>query len=158
MNSESQWHAPGEPAHSGAEGEAQPDRPRLDLCEAADDLLFIVHFVTADEGPLQRNADFGRVSPWQAHTLSETLERLEVIDHFLRGRVAFFVAGKDRGYGHFEKEHELADAALDTCRAVTRVVDALLAGRVPTESEHEKMIATAAKLGSAVAELEADAG
>jgi hypothetical protein len=69
-----------------------------------------------------------------------------VLDHYLRGRVAFFVAGKDHGYGHFHEELELARRALDTGRAATRVVDALLAERRPTDRELDTMSDTAVRL------------
>ena len=154
MNSESQAPTPGDSARSDPERKAAPGRPHLELSDAANELLTIVQYVTADDRPLQTTSDPGALSPWQEQALSKALERLEVIDHYLRGRVAFFVAGKDHGYGHFEEEEQLARAALDTCRAAARVVDALLARRVPTVPEYEGMSAATLKLYPALDALE----
>jgi hypothetical protein len=49
------------------------------------------------------------------------------------------VAGKDRGYRAPEGELEVAGATLDTCRAAAWVVDALLAGDLPTIDEFDIM-------------------
>ena len=117
----------------------------------------MVGFLNADAGPLCATPGSDTCSPWQEQALLKALERLEVIDHYLRGRVAFFVAGKDHGYGHFEGELELAEEALPTCRAVVRVVDALLAGRRPTDAEVDKMSASSVGLRTALEALE-DAG
>ena len=68
----------------------------------------------------------------------------------MRARVAFLVAGKERGYHVPEQELELAGAALDTCRAATSVVDGLLAGRLPTGPEFEAMSRTALAVNPAL--------
>lgn len=113
-------------------------------------------FVTSDDGPLKAAPDHGLLSPWHEQALKKALERLEVIDHYLRGRVAFFIAGKDHGYGPFGGQPELAGVALDTCRAAVRVVDALLAGRLPSDPELETMGVTTGRLLPALEALEDD--
>lgn len=133
----------GSPAQSDLEREAGLARPRLELPGAATELLAIVRYITAVDGPLQSVPDGGRLSPWHERVLLKAMERLEVIDAYLRGRVAFFVAGKDHGYGSFDRELALAGATLDNCRADTSVVEALLAGRLPIEWEFELMGDTA---------------
>ena len=152
MNPGSQAPQPADAAHRGPEREAEPSGSRLELPEAAAELLGIVRYVTSDDGPL-RAPDPTDVSPWHERDLLRALERLEVVDHYLRGRVAFFVAGKDHGYGPFEEELELARAALHTCRATARVVDALLAGRLPTEPQLAAMGAASEKLHPAITAL-----
>jgi hypothetical protein len=71
--------------------------------------------------------------------LLKAAERLDDLDAHLRGRVTFLVAGKDRGYRAPDGELELAGVALDTCRAAAWMVDALLAGDLPTSDEFEAM-------------------
>ncbi len=154
MNTGSQEPVPGAPAEPGHEDEARPHPPRLELPDAAHELLAIVGFVTSDDGPLKAAPGGGPLSPWHEQALEKALERLEVIDHYLRGRVAFFIAGKDHGYGPFGGELELAGAALDTCRAAARVVDALLAGRLPADPELEAMSVTMGRLHPALEALE----
>ena len=154
MNVGSQEPAPGDSASPRPVGEADAHQPRLELPDAARELLSIVGFVAADDGPLRARPHPGTHSPWQEQALQSALERLEVIDHYLRGRVAFFVAGKDHGYGPFERELALAKCALDTCRAVARVVDALLAGRPPTDRELDSMRETSVRLQPVLEALE----
>ena len=156
MNTGSQDPARGAPAEPRHEDEAGPRRLRLELPDAARELLSIVGFVAADDGPLRATPDPGTLSPWHQEALKTALERLEVIDHYLRGRVAFFVAGKDHGYAPFEGELELARRALDTCRVVARVVDALLAGRWPTDRDLDTMPEAADRLQPALDALEED--
>ena len=139
------------PQHLGPEqfreGDAAVVRHRLDLTHAVTELLSIVAYVTGDDGPLQTApGSTGVLSPWQRPLLLKAAERLDVIDAHLRGRVAFLVAGKDQGYHTFEWELELAGAALDTCRAATSVIRALLAERPPAEREFEAMSAAALKV------------
>lgn len=126
---------------------------RLELPDAAAELLAMVRFLTARDGPLQQLAATGVSSPWHDRVLAKAQERIEVLDRFLRGRVAFFVAGRGRGYGVFDEEVELAGAALDTCRAVSAVVERLLAGELPTEWEYALMGDTAIKLFPALEAL-----
>ena len=131
---------------SGSLGQSRPEReatevqPRLELPDAASELLAIFSYLIADDGPLESaSRSANRPSPWHGPVLLKALERLQVIDAYLRGRVAFFVAGKDHGYCSSEKEVELAGAALDSCRATTVVVEALLAERLPTAWQLESM-------------------
>ena len=79
------------------------------------------------------------MSPWHTRLLLKAAERLDDMDARLRGRVAFLVAGRDHGYRAPAGELELAGAALDTCRATSWVVDALLAGDLPTIDEFDIM-------------------
>jgi len=137
---------PGSPARSDLEREAGLARSRLELPDAATELLAIVRYITALDGPLQVAPDTGPLSPWHERVLLKAMERLDVIDAYLRGRVAFFAAGKDRGYGSFDGELELAGAALDNCRADASVVEALLTGRLPTALEFESMGDTALRI------------
>jgi hypothetical protein len=112
---------------------------RLELPDAAEELLAMVRFLTAGDGPLQQLATTGVSSPWHERVLLKAQERIEVLDRFLRGRVSFLVAGRDQGYGVFDDEVELAGGALDTCRAVSMVVERLLAGELPTDWEYTLM-------------------
>ena len=131
---------PGRPAPAHLEREAGPGLSRVELPEAATELLAIVGHVTAVDGPLQSSPDpANRLSPWHERALWKAMERLEVIDAHLRGRVAFLAAAEDRGYGSFDAELELAGAALDTCRATTLVVEALLERVLPSTGEFDSM-------------------
>ena len=128
---------PAGPAQSRKEGLSSSP---LELPDAATELWAIVRYITGADGPLQPVPDSSnRLSPWHERALLKATERLEVIDAYLRGRVAFMVAGRDHGYGWFDRELELAGAALDNCRADMCVVEALLNGRLPTEWEFELM-------------------
>jgi hypothetical protein len=119
-------------------------RRQLDSSECARELLAIVAYIISADGPLQDLPGPGReTSRWHQRLLQKASERLTVIDTSMRARVAFLVAGKDRGYHAPESELELAGTTLDTCRAATSVVDALLAGRLPTRREFEAMSAAA---------------
>jgi hypothetical protein len=119
----------------------------LDSARCATELLAIVAYVTANDGPLQASPDpAGTVSPWHRRLLLKASERLDVIDAFMRARVAFLVAGRERGYYAPAQELALAGAALDNCRSTTAVVDALLSGRLPTENEYDAMGRTALAL------------
>jgi hypothetical protein len=115
-------------------------QPRLELPQVVSELLAIVQYVTGADGPLQLMPRYaGRPSPWHKRMLLKAQERLEVIDAFLRGRVAFCVAARDHGYGLLDADLELAGAALASCRATMLVVEALLAGRLPVQAEFEAM-------------------
>jgi hypothetical protein len=117
---------------------------RLDSSDCAAEVLAIVAYLTSADGPLQDSTAAARgVSPWHPRLLLKASERLNVVDAYMRGQVAFLVAGKDHGYYTPESELELAGAVLDTCRATTSVVDALIAGRLPTRREFETMSAAA---------------
>jgi hypothetical protein len=123
----------------------------LDSASCACEVLAIVAYITADDGPLQALPDpAGAVTPWHRRLLLKAMERLDVIDAFMRARVAFLVAGSERGYHVPEHELELAGVALDTCRAASSVVDDLLAGRLPTEHEFDVMSRTALAINPAL--------
>ena len=127
------------PGTPGSARSAERLLARLELPDTADELLAMMRFLTAEDGPLQQLASTGLSSPWHERVLLKAQERIEVLDHFLRGRVAFFVAGRDQGYGSFYDELDLAGAALDTCRAIAKVVERLLEGELPTEREYRLM-------------------
>ncbi|HQJ98706.1 MAG TPA: hypothetical protein PLB30_09235 [Thermoleophilia bacterium] len=82
------------PAGAAPEPEPSAERAlaRLELPDAAAELLAVVRFLTAPDGPLQQPVADGPSSPWQERVLVKAQERLAIIDHFLRGRVAFFAA------------------------------------------------------------------
>ena len=123
----------------------------LDSARCADEVLAIVAYITADDGPLQALPDpAAAVTPWHRRLLLKAMERLDVIDAFMRARVAFLVAGRERGYHVPDRELELAGVALDTCRAATIVVDDLLAGRLPTDHAFEVMSRTALAINPAL--------
>ena len=131
--------APGSPAESDSNRATGAVQSRLELPDAATELLAIVRYITAIDGPLQSAPGLSSLSPWHERALLKAMERLDVIDAHLRGRVAFLVAGKDRGYGWFDAELTLAGAALDNCRADISVVEALLAGRLPSAGDFQAM-------------------
>jgi hypothetical protein len=154
MNEEPQQAAPDPGAHSSEDRRLGPPSARLELPEAAHELLAIVAHLGADDGPIQTMSRAGELSPWHAPVLDRALEGLEVIDHFLRGRVAFYVAGREHGYGSFEEQSALAGASLDACRCAARVVDALLGGRLPSEAEFEALAVTVDRIYPALRALE----
>jgi len=124
------------------------------VARCADELLSIVAYLTAHDGPLQTPADpAAPASSWRARLLDKAAERLDVIDASMRSRVAFLVAGKDRGYHAPQEELDLAGATLDATRAAKVVVDALLEARAPSSREFDVMAHTALRvnpeLGSA---------
>jgi hypothetical protein len=124
---------------------------RLDSAGCAVEILAIVAYVTADDGPLQASPVPGTpITPWHRRLLLKATERLDVIDAFMRARVAFLVAGRERGYYAPEQEIELAGATLDTCRAAASVVDALLAARLPGEREFDAMCRAALTINPAL--------
>jgi hypothetical protein len=115
------------------------------------ELLTIVAYVTADDGPLRTPPDpTGRRQPLHQLLLRKAIERLDVLDTSLRSRVVFLVAGRNHGYYVSESEVDLAGAALDTCRAATTVVGALLEGVLPSEREFDAMGSTVLKLYQAL--------
>ncbi len=109
---------------------------RPDLPDVSTELLEIVAYLTATDGPLTATEGSWR---WHERLLLKAKERLEVIDGYLRGRVTFFAAGKDRGYEFFDSDVKVASAALDTGRAAMYVVDTVLAGHLPSEHDIETM-------------------
>jgi len=114
--------------------------PDAEHCAA--ELLSIIAYLTAPDGPLQAAPDPETpVSPWHERLLRKAAERLDVIDAFMRARVAFLAAGKDRGYHAPEAELELAGATLDATRAATTIVAALLDARLPSPHDFDAMSA-----------------
>jgi hypothetical protein len=143
------------PARTDSNRAATPAPPGSDLPAVATELLAIAGYVAADDGPLQPTPAAGRLSPWHEPVLSKALERLQVIDAYLRGRVAFFVAGKDHGYGSFDGELALAAVALDTCRTGMAIVEDLLAGRRPSVREFDLMGDSALSIYAALETIDA---
>lgn len=126
-------------------------RQRLDAAQCAEELLSIVAYITANDGPLQTAPDeAGSVSPWHRKLLLKADERLEVIDAYMRSRVAFLVAGRQQGYHAPDDELELAGAALDTCRAAAGVVETLLRAGPPSRDEFETMSEAALRINPAL--------
>jgi hypothetical protein len=124
---------------------------RLDSSDCAVEVLAIVAYLTSADGPLQDSPTAAQgVSPWHSRLLLKASERLTVVDAYMRGQVAFLVAGRDHGYHAPETELELAGAVLDTCRATMSVVDALVAGRLPTRREFETMSVAALAVNPAL--------
>ena len=145
------------PTASRRDPERQPDggdavaRRRLDSAHCAGELLAIVAYITSGDGPLQAlTTPGGAVSPWHQRLLLKAAERVDIIDAYLRGRVAFLIAGKDRGYYAPEGELDLAGVVLDTCRAAASVVEALLDARLPSRREFETMSAAALTINPAL--------
>ncbi len=126
---------------------------RLELPDAANELLAMVRFLTAADGPVRQLADTGMSSPWHERVLVKALERLEALDGFLRGRVAFFVAGRQHGYGVLETELDVAGAALDANRALTVVVESLLRDELPTERQFDRMSEATMRIFAALERL-----
>ena len=124
---------------------------RLDLEGCVDELLAIVDYVAAADGPLRMPPGEAAASPWHRRLLLKAVERLEVIDGFMRGRVAFLVAGRERGYHAPQEELDLAGSALDTCRAAHVVTEELLAARVPPPQQSAMMGEAALRVRAAVA-------
>ena len=100
----------------------------------------MVAYLTERDGPLQQ--------PWTERSaplpslherlLRKAAERLEVVDAYMRARVAFLVSGKDRGYYAPQVELDLAGATLDSARTAAAVVDVLLEGRLPTPQAYRR--------------------
>lgn len=149
----------GPSALPGAPPSAEPSRTaeqllaRLELPDAANELLAMVRFLTEPDGPVRQLAATGLSSPWHERVLVKAQERLETLDPFLRGRVAFFIAGRTQGYGAFEAELDVAGAALDASRAITTVVTALLAETLPTEKQFDQMGELTLKIYAALGRL-----
>ena len=122
-----------------------PYPPDAEHCAA--ELLSIVAYLTARDGPLQGPpGPETAASPWHERLLRKAAERLDVIDAFMRARVAFLAAGKDRGYYAPDTELELAGATLDATRAATTVVAALLEARLPSRHDFDAMSAAALRV------------
>ena len=146
MDTGSTAPAPERPAGSRQDRPAAVRYP-ADAVSSAAELLSIVAYLTARDGPLQASpgAEF-TLSPWHVRLVQKAGERLEVIDGYMRARVAFLVAGRERGYYAPQVELDLAGAALDASRATTTVVEALLERRLPSRHEFDAMGAMALRV------------
>jgi hypothetical protein len=130
--------------HPGPRGGAAPGRYPPDASSCASEVLAIVAYITAVDGALHSVPGPGtELSRWHERLVGKAAERLGVIDASMRSRVAFLVAGRDRGYHAPQVELELAGATLDACRTATAVVEDLLGGRLPTTREFDAMGHTA---------------
>ena len=145
--------ASGAPAEPESRPSAERLLARLELPDAANELLSIATFLTAPDGPVRQLAATRISSPWHERVLRKAQERIAVLDHFLRGRVAFFVAGRGQGYVFFDDELEVAGAALDMCRAVTAVVERLLEGELPSAQQVRRLGDSATMVGEALEAL-----
>jgi hypothetical protein len=131
--------------------EAAAGRYPPDPASCAAELLSIVAYLTARDGPLQASpAAAVTASPWHGRLLRKAGERLDVVDAYMRARVAFLVAGRDRGYYAPAAELELAGATLDAARATTAVVADLLASRCPSRHDFEAMSAAVLRINPAL--------
>jgi hypothetical protein len=140
---------------------ALPDRPEQaaaaavryppDAARCAGEMLSIVAYLTSRDGPLQAEPGAAQITSRRHEPLlRKAAERLEVIDAYMRARVSFLVAGRDRGYHTPEAELDLAGATLDAARATTVVVDCLLASSLPTRHEFDTMSVTALRIHPAL--------
>lgn len=150
MDPGSTAHAPAVPSRhrqvAAASVRYPPDTSR---CTA--ELLSIVAYLTSRDGPLQAVPGAApAVSHQHEPLLRKAAERLEVIDAYMRARVSFLVTGKERGYYAPQAELDLAGATLDAGRAVTRVVEALLAAHLPSTHEFDAMGVAALRLNPAL--------
>lgn len=116
-----------------------PDRrlARLGLPESAGELLAMLGFLTAANGPLQQLAETGRLGARNHDALVRMRPRIAIIGDFVRARIAAFADGPQQGAGAFDVELALAGANLDTSRALAVVVEKVLAGETPTDHEFD---------------------
>ncbi len=122
-----------------------------DTASCTAELLSIVAYLTSHDGPLQAAPGAApAISRWHEPLLRKAAERLDVIDAYMRARVSFLVAGKERGYYAPQAELDLAGATLDAGRAATRVVGALLDARLPSRHEFDAMSVAALQLNPAL--------
>ena len=143
-----------------SQAQSRLDRPGAvryppDASQCAFELLSIVAYLTARDGPLQQAwpERSTPVSSLHKRLLRKAAERLEVVDAYMRARVAFLVSGRDRGYYAPQAELDAAGATLDAARTASAVVDALLDGRVPTPQAFDAMGVTALRVTPALQAL-----
>jgi hypothetical protein len=110
---------------------------RLGLPESANELLAMLTFLTAADGPLQQLAESGRLDARNDEVLVRMRPRIDVIGDFLRARIAALVDGQPQGAGTFAAEIALAGANLDTSRALATVVERVLTREAPTDEEFD---------------------
>jgi hypothetical protein len=136
-----------------------PDRrlARLGLPESANELLAMLAFLTASDGPLRQLAATGRLDRRNHRSLVGMRRRIGIIGEFLRAREGFFIAAPAYGEGPFEAELALAQANLGTCRALNTVVERLLTRTVPLEAEFERMAGEALGIYSALEAIDSPA-
>ena len=131
------------------------ERPlvRLGLPEAAHELLAMVGFLTAPDGPLREVAATGRPSDLHRRVLVKALERADVIANFLRGRISFFMTWRHQDPGSYSVELELAGSTLAASRALALVIDRLLGGALPAEAEFDQLGDAALRIYAALETL-----
>lgn len=112
---------------------------RLGLPQAADELLAMVTYLTAGDGPLDAVASTGRLGDVHPRVLVRMRERVDVIANFLRARISFFVTARREGDDVYGAELELAGANLVASRALVLVVDRLVSGALPSEAEFDRL-------------------
>jgi len=130
-------------------GEGELELIRLGLPQAADELLAMVTYLTAADGPLEVVASTGRLGDLHPRVLARMQERADVIANFLRARISFFITARleDDSFG---AELELAGANLVASRALVLVIERLVAGVLPSETEFDQLGDAALKIYSAV--------
>jgi hypothetical protein len=99
----------------------------------------MVTYLTAGDGPLEAVAATGRLGDVHARVLARMRERVDVIAHFLRARISFFVTARKEDGDAFDAELELAGADLVAGKALAVVIDRLMTGGLPTEAEFDRL-------------------
>jgi len=120
-------------------GEDERELIRLGLPQAAHELLAMVTYLTAGDGPLEAVAAMGRLGDVHPRVLARMRERVEVIANFLRARISFFITERRRDPDSFGAELELAGANLVASNALALVVDRLISGALPSETEFDRL-------------------
>ena len=128
---------------------------RLGLPESANELLAMLGFLTAADGPLQQLAESGGLDARNDEVLVRMRPRIDVIGDFLRARIAALVDGQPQGSGTFAVEIALAGANLDTSRALAAVVERVLTRDAPTDEEFDLLADEALGIYAALEALQA---
>ena len=134
-------------------GEDERELIRLGLPQAAHELLAMVTYLTAGDGPLEAVAATGRLGDLHPRVLARMRERVDVIANFLRARISFFVTARREDVDAFDAELELAGANLVASRSLAVVIDRLISGALPDEAEFDRLGDAALGIYSAVEAL-----
>lgn len=139
---------PSEPAQ-----DAERRLARLGLPESAHELLTMLGFLTAADGPIRQLAETGRLDARNDEALVRMRPRIDVIADFLRARIAALADGQPQRAGAFAVEIALAGANLDTSRALAVVVERVLTRDAPTDEEFDLLAAEALGIYAALEAL-----
>lgn len=120
-------------------GASELELIRLGLPQAADELLAMVTYLTAADGPLEALASTSRVGDLHSRVLVRMRERVDVIANFLRARVSFFVTARREDPDSFGAELGLAGANLVASGALALVIDRLVSDALPSEREFDRL-------------------